>query len=89
MAGAQLLASNLPCSMWLGKICGCGSKPMGSHFGAFGAPPMLVYVSGDWDVHWGYDLGFDPWPCVHRSMGGTRDAGSAGLHLEGPATAGR
>ena len=20
--------------------------------------------SGDWDVHWGYDLGFDPWPGV-------------------------
>ena len=23
------------------------------HFGA-GAPPILVYFSGDWDVHWGY-----------------------------------
>ena len=33
---------------------------MGSHFGV-GAPPILVY-SGDWDVHWGYDLAFDPWP---------------------------
>ena len=22
--------------------------------GVFGAPPMLVYVSGDWDVHWKY-----------------------------------
>ena len=22
------------------------------HFGV-GAPPILVYVSGDWDVHWG------------------------------------
>ena len=22
------------------------------HFGV-GAPPMLVYFSGDWDVHWG------------------------------------
>ena len=32
-----------------------GSKPMGSHFGV-GAPPMLVYFSGDWDVHWGYGL---------------------------------
>ena len=21
-----------------------------------------TYFSGDWDVHWGYDLGFDPWP---------------------------
>ena len=27
-----------------------------------GAPPILVYFSGDWDVHWGYDLGFDPCP---------------------------
>ena len=37
-----------------------GSKPIGSHFGV-GAPPILVYFSGDWDVHWGYG-GFDPWP---------------------------
>ena len=35
-----------------------GSTPMGSHFGV-GAPPILVDFSGDWDVHWGYDLGFD------------------------------
>ena len=21
-----------------------------------------TYLSGDWDVHWGYDLDFDPWP---------------------------
>ena len=33
------------------------------HFGV-GAPPILVSFSGDWDVHWGYDLGFDPWPCA-------------------------
>ena len=26
---------------------------------------MLLYFSGDWDVHWGLtDLGFDPWPFV-------------------------
>ena len=31
------------------------------HFGV-GAPPILVYFCGDWDVHWGYDLDFDPWP---------------------------
>ena len=31
---------------------------LGSHFGV-GAPLILVYVSGDWDVHWGYDLAFD------------------------------
>ena len=21
-----------------------------------GAPPILVYLSGDWDVHWGYGI---------------------------------
>ena len=31
------------------------SKPMGSHFGV-GAPPILVYLSGDWDVHWLYGI---------------------------------
>ena len=36
-----------------GRPCGCGSKPMGCHFGP-GAPPSLVYFSGDWDVHCGY-----------------------------------
>ena len=25
------------------------------HFGV-GAPPSLVYFSGDWDVHWGYGI---------------------------------
>ena len=25
------------------------------HFG-IGAPPILVYFSGDWDVHWGYGV---------------------------------
>ena len=39
--------------------CGCGSKPMGSHFGV-GAPPILepILVVGLVDVHWGYDLDF-------------------------------
>ena len=23
-----------------------------------------TYFSGDWDVHSGYDLDFDPWPCL-------------------------
>ena len=31
------------------------------HF-VVGAPPILVYFSGDWDVHWGYDLAFALWP---------------------------
>ena len=25
------------------------------HFGV-GAPPILVYFSGDWDVHWGHGI---------------------------------
>ena len=32
--------------------CGCGSNQW-YHFG-IGAPPNLAYVSGCWDVHWGY-----------------------------------
>ena len=31
------------------------------HFGV-GAPPILDCFSGDWNVHGGYDLDFDPWP---------------------------
>ena len=23
-----------------------------------------TYFSGYWDVHWGYDLDFDPWPAI-------------------------
>ena len=38
-------------------------KTNGIPFWLVGAPPILVY-SGDWDVHWGYDLAFDPWPNV-------------------------
>ena len=30
---------------------GCGSKPMVTHF--------RTYFSGDWHVHWGYDLDVD------------------------------
>ena len=26
-----------------------------------------TYFSGDWDVHWGYDLDFDPRPCTRSS----------------------
>ena len=35
------------------------NQSMGSHFGV-GAPSVLVYFRGD--VHWGYDLDFDPGP---------------------------
>ena len=66
------------------------------HFGV-GAPPILSYFSGDWDVHWGYDLAFDPWPNLVvcsasikpvawslRSHG--RPTSSAAASLPGPAT---
>ena len=36
---------NHGCSGALGHQNGCGSKPMGSHFGA--GAPILLYVSGD------------------------------------------
>ena len=39
-------------TQYLGLRGGCGSKPM-VPFGV-GAPPILVYSTGDWDVHWGY-----------------------------------
>ena len=43
---------------------------MGSRFGA-GAPPISVYFSWDWDVHWGLtDLGFDPWPDLAFALPG-------------------
>ena len=38
-------------------------KTNGTNFWV-GAPPIVVDSSGDWDVHWGYDLDFDPWPWV-------------------------
>ena len=42
-----------------GLSCSLGFDPMVQnqwyHFG-IGAPPILVYFSGDWDVHWGYGV---------------------------------
>ena len=36
---------------------------LGSHFGVGEfTTHFRTYFSGDWDVHWGYDLDFDPWP---------------------------
>ena len=41
---------------------GRGSTPMGSHFGVGEFTTRFrTYFSGDWDVHWGRDFGFDPW----------------------------
>ena len=36
---------------------------LGFHFGVgeFTTHVRLNFI-GDWDVHWGYDLNFDPWP---------------------------
>ena len=39
------------------------------HFGV-GAPPSLVYFSGDWDVHWGVRA-FDPLPFRNFSRFGS------------------
>ena len=41
---------------------GCGSKPIGSHFGV--GAPVFAYFSGDLDVRWGYDFAVDPWPIL-------------------------
>ena len=45
----------MPLAIWLWV------KTNGTTVGV-GAPPILVYFSGDWDIHRGYDLGFDLWP---------------------------
>ena len=39
--------------LWVSQVA-VGQKQW-YHFG-IGAPPILVYISGDWDVHWGYGL---------------------------------
>ena len=44
-------------------ILGHGSKPM-IPFRDRCTTHFRTYFSRDWDVHWGYDLGFDPWPFV-------------------------
>ena len=63
------------------NIYGCGSKPMVPFRGRCTTHVTLVYFCGDWDVHWGYDLDFDPWPYlalektpkapIHRPVPGT------------------
>ena len=39
---------------------GCGSKPMVPFWGLRCTTQFSLFL-GDWDVHWGYDLAFDPW----------------------------
>ena len=43
-----------------------------------GTTHFRTYFSGDWDVHWGYDLGFDPWPDASHQMEHTEPRESAG-----------
>ena len=45
----------------ISTINGCGSKPMLPVWGRC-TTHFRTYFSGDWDVHWGCDLAFDPWP---------------------------
>ena len=58
-------------SHWV-VLHGCGSSQSQWYHVGIGAPPILVYFSGDWDVHWGYGvLTHDPWPhhaVVTRSL---------------------
>ena len=50
--------SNASVALNLLQRCGCGSTPLVPFWGR--CTTHLVYFSGDWDVHWGYDLDFDP-----------------------------
>ena len=47
---------------------GCASKPFWDPIwvGEF-TTQFRTYLGGDWDLHWGYDLDFDPWPSVDPS----------------------
>ena len=47
-----------------------------------GVPPILVFFSGDWDVHWGYDLDLDPWPYVPGCDKSSQDFISAAKEAE-------
>ena len=67
---------NMSPAGWEPPAYGCGSTPMGSHFGVGEfTTHFRTDFSGDWDVHWGYDLAFDPWPYVKRGA-----CASEGLH---------
>ena len=46
---------------WGGGSCDCGATigtlpPFFTWLWGVGAPPILVYFSGGWDVHWGYGI---------------------------------
>ena len=44
---------------------GCGSTPMGSHFGVGEFTTHFRTYFGDWDVHWGYGI----WILTHGHLG--------------------
>ena len=52
-------SGRIPGVFLLPSPCGCGSKPMVPFWGFLCTTHFRTYFSGDW----GYDLGFDPWPC--------------------------
>ena len=64
--------------------CGCqnhfGIDPILAGIGEFATHFRLPVLVGHWDVHWGYDVDFEPWPFV-----GTKEisheVGTAGRHL--------
>ena len=45
-----------------------------------GTPPISVYFSGDWDVHWGYGLLTHGHMCLEYQ----RDIGTLGIHAVQP-----
>ena len=67
-------------NIWNPRLDAAVGQNQWYHFGV-GALPILVYFDGDWDVHRGYDLDFDPWPCSPR--GSKSRSGFRGAHHSG------
>ena len=60
---ADGLKSGYPWSIWIVDLAVVVQTVLGSHFGLGEfTTHFRTYFSGDWDVHWGYDLDFDSWP---------------------------
>ena len=65
-------------------------KTNGISFWASELTTHFSLFSGDWDVHWGYDLDFDPWPqnqshantevAPHFGNSSTRFGKASGMH---------
>ena len=55
---------------------------LGSHFGVGEfTTHFRTFFNGDWDVHWGYDLDFDPWPfALAKARGNVWFSFSKGPH---------